>query len=428
MRRDVPLLGCGFGRYYDLKMPYLSDRSQQLELESLRNLDHHNTLLSIMVETGIFGISLFLALLVAWTRSAWQLYQADDLPTWERSHGLFQLAVLINYLSSALFHDLTLLPTEHWPLFLTAGVSAALLARRAASHARLRRVAVERLAHDSSRRRYLIASSRQDSSRHAMNARPQIALFGMSIDSLNMQESVTAILEWCRAPRERRCLYVVTPNVDHTVMFQTNPALRDAYAGAALVLADGAPVVWASRLLGRRLPERVAGSDLAPALLKRATADGQSLRVFLARRRARRRRASRRQHRASLAPGRSRRRSLAASGLRDERRGKSANLQRHRRRPTRPRAARTRCPQARALDSRPRRPDSSQGRIVRRRNDRLPGGRKEPCAPLDASLRTRVVSPPGHRTGRLAKRYLRDAWIFPQLVWQDRRGRETARS
>ena len=135
MWRDAPLLGCGFGRYYDLKMPYLSDRSQQLELESLRNLDHHNTLLSIMVETGIVGITLFLALLAAWTRSAWQLYRADDLPTWERSQGLFQLAVLINYMSSALFHDLTLLPTEHWPLFLTAGVSATLLARRAEAHA-----------------------------------------------------------------------------------------------------------------------------------------------------------------------------------------------------------------------------------------------------------------------------------------------------
>ncbi|WP_428303810.1 O-antigen ligase family protein [Lacipirellula sp.] len=131
MWRDAPLLGCGFGRYYDLKMPYLSDRSQQLELESLRNLDHHNTVLSILVETGIVGVTLFLALLVAWTRMAWQLYRAEDLPMWERSQGLFQLAVVINYLSSALFHDLTLLPTEHWPLFLSAGVSSALLARRA---------------------------------------------------------------------------------------------------------------------------------------------------------------------------------------------------------------------------------------------------------------------------------------------------------
>lgn len=135
MWRDAPLLGCGFGRYYDLKMPYLSDRSQQLELESLRKLDHHNTLLSIMVETGLVGITLFIALLAAWTRSAWQLYSAADLPMWERSQGLFQLAVLINYMSSALFHDLTLLPTEHWPLFLTAGVSATLLARRSAAMA-----------------------------------------------------------------------------------------------------------------------------------------------------------------------------------------------------------------------------------------------------------------------------------------------------
>jgi O-antigen ligase len=116
-------------------MPYLSDRSQQLELESLRNLDHHNTLLSILVETGIVGLTLFLGLFAAWTRSAWQLYRAEELPTWERAQGLFQLAVLINYMSSALFHDLTLLPTEHWPLFLTAGVSATLLARRAESHA-----------------------------------------------------------------------------------------------------------------------------------------------------------------------------------------------------------------------------------------------------------------------------------------------------
>jgi N-acetylglucosaminyldiphosphoundecaprenol N-acetyl-beta-D-mannosaminyltransferase len=114
-----------------------------------------------------------------------------------------------------------------------------------------------------------------------MNARPKITLFGMSIDSLNMQESVAAVLEWCQSPRQRSCLYVVTPNVDHTVMFQTSPALRDAYADAALVLADGAPVVWASRLLGRRLPERVAGSDLAPALFKRSNAEDRPLRVFL---------------------------------------------------------------------------------------------------------------------------------------------------
>jgi N-acetylglucosaminyldiphosphoundecaprenol N-acetyl-beta-D-mannosaminyltransferase len=61
-------------------------------------------------------------------------------------------------------------------------------------------------------------------------------------------------------------------------MFQDRPELRAAYADAALVLADGAPLVLASRLVGRALPERVAGSDLVPRLFGEAR---QPLRVFL---------------------------------------------------------------------------------------------------------------------------------------------------
>jgi N-acetylglucosaminyldiphosphoundecaprenol N-acetyl-beta-D-mannosaminyltransferase len=64
-------------------------------------------------------------------------------------------------------------------------------------------------------------------------------------------------------------------------MFQTNEKLRQSYDGASLVLADGAPVVIASRLLGRALPERVAGSDLAPALFKSAARGSTPLKVFL---------------------------------------------------------------------------------------------------------------------------------------------------
>ncbi len=63
-------------------------------------------------------------------------------------------------------------------------------------------------------------------------------------------------------------------------MFQEHAGLRAAYADASLVLADGMPVVWASRLLGRPLPERVTGSDLAPALFA-AAAERGGLRVFL---------------------------------------------------------------------------------------------------------------------------------------------------
>jgi len=67
---------------------------------------------------------------------------------------------------------------------------------------------------------------------------------------------------------------VFTPNVDHVVKAEHDPELRAAYASADLCLADGMPLVWASRLLSPRLPERVAGSDLVLPLLQCAASHG----------------------------------------------------------------------------------------------------------------------------------------------------------
>ncbi|MBX3433989.1 MAG: O-antigen ligase family protein [Pirellulales bacterium] len=127
MFRDAPAWGHGFGRFYDKKLPYISDRSQQIELDSIRGLDHHNTLLSILTETGLVGFGLYMTLLVAWTRAAWDLWRDEARPAWQRRHGVFTLGVIIAYLASALFHDLTLSPTEHWMLFLASGVASGLL-------------------------------------------------------------------------------------------------------------------------------------------------------------------------------------------------------------------------------------------------------------------------------------------------------------
>lgn len=115
--------------------------------------------------------------------------------------------------------------------------------------------------------------------------KPVISLFGMQIDAVDMNAAVQRVTQWCAEPRGDKCKYVVTPNVDHAVMFQTDEGLRQSYEGASMVLADGAPVVLASRLLGKTLPERVAGSDLVPALFdfvaKSKEADSAPLRVFL---------------------------------------------------------------------------------------------------------------------------------------------------
>lgn len=64
--------------------------------------------------------------------------------------------------------------------------------------------------------------------------------------------------------------FVFTPNVDHVVVAETHDAFARAYQRAALSLADGMPIVWASRLLGTPLPERVTGADIIVPLLERA--------------------------------------------------------------------------------------------------------------------------------------------------------------
>lgn len=104
-------------------------------------------------------------------------------------------------------------------------------------------------------------------------------LFGIDIDVLNMEGAISRLRDWIENG-DQRCRYVVTPNVDHAVLFQENSQLREAYEGAGMVLADGHPIVWTSMISGKRLPERVAGSELVPELFDSFNKQGK-LRVFL---------------------------------------------------------------------------------------------------------------------------------------------------
>lgn len=111
------------------------------------------------------------------------------------------------------------------------------------------------------------------------NSEDRIRIFGMSVDRVNLTEAVQRINGWCDN-NDNKCHYVVTPNLDHAVQFQNNVAFRTAYEKASLVVADGWPIVTASRLFANALPERVAGSDLIPALLSSARPE-QTRTVFL---------------------------------------------------------------------------------------------------------------------------------------------------
>lgn len=105
---------------------------------------------------------------------------------------------------------------------------------------------------------------------------PWVDLPGVRVHDVTLEEAVDAISTLLES---RTRGYVVTPNAHHIVLLHRDPALKDAYEHAVLRLPDGTSLLWASRLLGTPLRERVAGADLLPALCRTAASCGYS--VFL---------------------------------------------------------------------------------------------------------------------------------------------------
>ncbi len=104
----------------------------------------------------------------------------------------------------------------------------------------------------------------------------RIDIAGVPIDPIDMASAKARLRT---AMGSHRLFHVATINLDFVVRAQSDPALRRIFLRSDLNLADGAPVVWLGRLLGARIPERVAGADLIPALL--ADAAGVGARIFL---------------------------------------------------------------------------------------------------------------------------------------------------
>lgn len=95
----------------------------------------------------------------------------------------------------------------------------------------------------------------------------RIKFMNTEIDNLTMQE---ALKEIDKLIKERKCAYVVTPNVDHIVQLETNKELQAVYANASLILTDGKPLLWIAKWYGTPIKEKISGSDLFPLLCKMA--------------------------------------------------------------------------------------------------------------------------------------------------------------
>jgi N-acetylglucosaminyldiphosphoundecaprenol N-acetyl-beta-D-mannosaminyltransferase len=96
-------------------------------------------------------------------------------------------------------------------------------------------------------------------------------MLGVPIDALTTEEVLDRV---DKAMRSRDRLQIGVVNAAKLVNMRRDPALRADVLSSNLILADGVSVVWASRLLGRPLPERVAGIDLMLGMLRRGNQHG----------------------------------------------------------------------------------------------------------------------------------------------------------
>jgi len=107
-----------------------------------------------------------------------------------------------------------------------------------------------------------------------MGAPKRVKLFGCPFDVVDMPQAVARVEEFLASGKTHQGCGV---NVDQLVKMKDEPLFRDIVERCDLVTADGTPVVWASKLFGKTLPERVAGIDLFYALLPVSAAKGYKI-------------------------------------------------------------------------------------------------------------------------------------------------------
>lgn len=104
----------------------------------------------------------------------------------------------------------------------------------------------------------------------------KVRLLNIEVDNITMKEAVINIDEMVK---RKKPSYVVTPNVDHVVILEKDLDFINVYKEAELVVTDGMPLIWISKLANMPIKEKISGSDLFPEVCKLAAE--KKYRIFL---------------------------------------------------------------------------------------------------------------------------------------------------
>lgn len=122
MFKDRPVTGFGFNQFQVYNPPYLSDRSTDIRVESIRGYVHHNSFLSLLVDLGIVGFALYAFVGLSAAIQTYLVWQAEGIPRWVR--GLPLIAVCIGgvHLIQMAFHEVSFSTIENSFMFAALGL------------------------------------------------------------------------------------------------------------------------------------------------------------------------------------------------------------------------------------------------------------------------------------------------------------------
>lgn len=88
---------------------------------------------------------------------------------------------------------------------------------------------------------------------------PTVPILGVPVHAVTAADTLDAVVRFMDAPRLHQ---ICTVNPEFVMLAQSDPAFMVVLRQADLCIPDGVGLLYAARRRGRRLPERVAGSDL----------------------------------------------------------------------------------------------------------------------------------------------------------------------
>lgn len=105
----------------------------------------------------------------------------------------------------------------------------------------------------------------------------RIKFLNTEVDNLTMDEAVQRVNELVQLGRPS---YVVTPNMDHICLLERDEEFAEVYKNADLILTDGKPLIWISKLRKQPIKQKISGSDFFPKVCEMAAKEGYRIYIL----------------------------------------------------------------------------------------------------------------------------------------------------